>query len=226
VSVASDVGVGVGRLLQGWRRRRRLSQLSLALETGLSARHLSFVETGRTRPSREVVLRLAERLEVPLRERNVLLLAAGYAPIYRRTALDATEMAPLRQTLDQILARHEPFPAVVLDRCWDLVSANQAARAILTGGLGPELLRPPVNILRGFLHPEGLAPRIANLREYSAHLLDRVHQQAHATGASELAALHHELRRYPGVSAEAPTIADPASLLFVPSSSAGATSEC
>jgi transcriptional regulator with XRE-family HTH domain len=169
--------MGVGGLLRAWRRRRRLSQLSLALETGMSARHLSFVETGRSRPSREVVLQLAERLDVPLRERNVLLLAAGYAPAYRRTALEAGEMAPVRDALELILSGHEPFPAVVLDRWWDLVSANRAARAILTEGLGPELLAPPVNLLRVVLHPDGLASRIANLAQYSAHLLDRVHHR-------------------------------------------------
>jgi transcriptional regulator with XRE-family HTH domain len=216
VSVASDVGVGVGPLLRGWRRRRRLSQLTLALETGLSTRHLSFVETGRIRPGREVLLRLADRLEVPLRERNVLLLAAAYAPIYRRTALDATEMAPVRDALEQILAGNEPFPAVVIDRRWELVSANRAATAVLTEGLEPELLAPPPSILRVLLHPDGLAPRIANLPEYSAHLLDRVRQQAHASGDPDLLALHDEVRGYPGVSDEPPSIADPASLLFVP----------
>jgi transcriptional regulator with XRE-family HTH domain len=206
---------GVGGLLRDW-RRRRLTQLDVALEAAVSARHLSFVETGRSRPSRELVLHLAEHLDVPLRERNALLLAAGYAPVYRQTALDATEMAPVRDALDRILAGHEPFPALVVDRRWDLVSGNRPAMGILAGGVAPELLVPPVNTLRVCLHPDGLAPRIVNLAEYGAHLLDRLHRQADVSGDRELAALHDELRRYPGVPEEPSTPAHPATLLFVP----------
>lgn len=163
-----------------------------------------------------MVLHLAERLDVPLRERNSLLLAAGYAPVYRRTDLDAAAMAPVREAIDKILAGHEPYPAVVVDRGWDLVSANRATMAILADGVAPGLLAPPANVLRACLHPDGLAPRIVNLPEFSAHLLDRLRRQAAVSADPELAALHDELRRYPGVRDEPSTSADPASLLFVP----------
>jgi transcriptional regulator with XRE-family HTH domain len=206
---------GVGGLLREWRRRRRLSQLDVALGAAVSARHLSFVETGRSRPSRELVLHLAERLDVPLRERNDLLLAAGFAPVYRQTDLDAEEMAPVREALERILAGHEPFPAVVVNRRWDLVSANRAALAILGEGVAPELLAPPLNTLRVCLHPDGLAPRIVNLAQYSAHLLDHLRRHAAASGDPAAAALLDELRGYPGVSEEAGAVA-PAARLFVP----------
>src|SRR5436190_1085982 len=159
----------VGGLLRDWRQRRRLSQLDLAVEAEVSPRHLSFVETGRSRPSRELLLHLAEHLDVPLRERNALLLAAGYAPAYHQTPLDAEGMAPVRDALDKLLAGREPFPAVVVDRRWDLVSANRPALAILTDGVATELLQPPVNALRVSLHPDGLAPRIVNFAEWSDH---------------------------------------------------------
>src|SRR4051794_23785653 len=168
----------VGDLLRDWRQRRRLSQLNLAVEADVSARHLSFVETGRSRPSRELVLHLAEHLNVPLRDRNSLLLAAGYAPAYRETSLDAQEMAPVRSAIDKILTGHEPYPAVVVDRRWNLVSGNRPALAILTDGVDPELLGPPVNTLRISLHPRGLAPRIRNFAQYSAHLVHRLDRQA------------------------------------------------
>src|SRR3954453_8918524 len=144
---------GVGDLLRDWRRRRRLSQLDLAVEAEVSARHLSFVETGRSKPSRELLLHLAEHLEVPLRERNDLLLAAGYAPAYRQRPLDDEAMGPVRDALDKILAGHEPYPAVIVDRRWDLVSANEAALTILTDGVAPALLAAPANALRVTLHP-------------------------------------------------------------------------
>jgi transcriptional regulator with XRE-family HTH domain len=213
---ALSPATGVGGLLREWRSRRRLSQLDLALEAEVSPRHLSFVETGRSRPSRELLLHLAEHLEVPLRERNALLVAAGYAPVYRNTPLDALEMAPLRDALDKILAGHEPYPALVVDRRWDLVAMNRPAFAILTDSVAPELLTPPVNTLRVALHPQGLAPRIVNLREYSAHLLERLHRQTVASADAELVALHDELRRYPGVCDEPSVPTDPASMLFVP----------
>src|SRR5215204_2077124 len=203
----------VGGLLKDWRRRRRLSQLDLAIEAEVSARHLSFVETGRSRPSRELVLHLAEHLDVPLRERNVLLLAAGYAPTYKTTSLDADEMAPVRDALDKILGGHDPYPAVVVDRGWDLVVANAAAMAVLTDGVAPVLLEPPANTLRICLHPDGLASRIVNLAVYSAHLLERLHRQTVALADTKLLALHDELRRYPGVSDE-PAGSDPSSMLF------------
>ncbi len=207
---------GVGELLRDWRQRRRISQLELSLETGISARHLSFVETGRSKPSRELLLQLAEHLDVPLRERSALLMAAGYAPTYSETPLDTAEMAPVRQALDKILASHEPFPAIIVDRRWELVSANATALALLTSSVAPELLVPPVNVLRVSLHPKGLAPHIVNFAEYSAHLLTRLHRQILLSPDPTLAALHDELRAYPGVTS-APSIAvEPASFLFVP----------
>jgi len=206
---------GVGVLLRGWRQRRRLSQLDLAVEADVSARHLSFVETGRSRPSRELLLHLAEHLDVPLRERNAWLLAAGFAPLYQETALDTDRMEPVREALDKILTGHEPFPAVIVDRRWDLVSANRPALAVMGEAASPELLTPPVNALRISLHPDGLAPHIVNLAEYSAHLLTRLHRQVILSGDGELAALYDELQQYPGVVASS-TAVDTASLLFVP----------
>ena len=215
MSVATQ-SAGVGGLLREWRQRRRLSQMDLSNEASVSARHLSFVETGRSKPSRELLLHLAEHLEVPLRDRNGMLLAAGYAPVYRETALDDEAMGPVRTALDKILASHEPFPAVIVDRRWNLVSANAPALAILTEDVAPELLQPPVNALRVSLHPDGLARRIVNLDEYSAHLITRLHRQAVMSSDPALDALLEELRGYPGV-AEASTIAvEPADLLFAP----------
>jgi transcriptional regulator with XRE-family HTH domain len=207
----------VGTLLRDWRQRRRLSQQDLSNEASVSARHLSFVETGRSKPSRELLLHLAEHLDVPLRERNAMLMAAGYAPTYRQTVLDAEAMAPVRDALAKILAGHEPYPAVVVDRGWDLVSANRPAIAILTDGVAPQLLDPVPNAMRVSLHPDGLAPRIANFDEWSAHLMERLHRQLAVSGDSELAALIDELSAYPGVSEGAGAAAvDAAPQLFVP----------
>lgn len=186
----------VGALVREWRERRRLSQLDLALDADISTRHLSFVETGRSQPSREMVLHLAEQLDVPLRERNGLLLAAGYAPIYAETALDASPMASVRAAVRQVLAGHEPYPAVVVDRRWTLVDAN-ASVALLTDGVAPELLAPPANALRVSLHPDGMAPRIVNLGEWRAHLLGRLRRQVAHTADPALAQLYDELRAYP-----------------------------
>lgn len=188
----------VGELLRDWRQRRRLSQLDLAGLAGVSTRHLSFVETGRSRPSPELLLHLAEHLEVPLRERNALLLAAGYAPAYSQTDLDAPELAPLRRALDQVLAGHDPYPAVVVDRRWDVVAAN-AGTAMLLAGVDEALLAPPVNVLRVALAPAGLAPRIANFEEWSAHLLDRLRRQVLLSADPVLSALYDELAAYPDV---------------------------
>jgi transcriptional regulator with XRE-family HTH domain len=207
---------GVGELLRDWRRHRRLSQLDLSVEAEVSARHLSFVETGRSKPSRELVLHLAEHLDVPLRERNTLLLAAGFAPVYRETPLEAEEMAPARDALDKILAGHDPYPSVIVDSRWDLVSANASALRIMTDGVAPELLQPPVNAMRVSLHPGGLAPRIANLGEYSAHLLVRLQRQAALSQDPAIGELLDELRTYPGVEEQASAAVGPAELLFIP----------
>jgi transcriptional regulator with XRE-family HTH domain len=187
----------VGELLRGWRQRRRLSQLDLANDAEVSARHLSFLETGRARPSRDMLLRLAERLEVPLRERNELLLAAGFAPAYGRRALDSPDMAAVTRALDLVLGAYEPYPAVVVDRSWELVTAN-ASVALFLDGVAPHLLEPPANVLRLSLHPDGLAPRIGNLPQWRAHLLHRLGREAHLTGDPGLAALHRELAALPG----------------------------
>jgi transcriptional regulator with XRE-family HTH domain len=211
---------GAGSLLREWRERRRMSQLDLSVEAEVSTRHLSFVETGRSKASRELLLHLADRLEVPLRERNALLLAAGYAPVYRETSLDADELGPVRAALDKILAGHDPYPAVVVDRRWNVVAANDAAFRTFTTGLPPELLAPPLNALRVSLHPEGLAPRIVNLAEYSAHLLARLQRELAVSADPAVAALLDELRAYPGVVEEGRDSGrgdpDAASLLFVP----------
>jgi transcriptional regulator with XRE-family HTH domain len=205
----------VGELLRGWRQRRRLSQLDLAGEATVSARHLSFVETGRSKPSRELVLHLAEHLDVPLRDRNSLLLAAGYAPRYHQTPIEADEMAPVRVALDTILEGHQPFPAVVVDRHWDLVTANAAALAVLTEGVADDLLAPPANVLRATLHPEGLAPRIVNFSQWSAHLVDRLRREVDLYADPRLVELLEELCAFPGV-AGSPEPADTVSRLFVP----------
>ncbi len=188
----------VGELLKDWRRRRRLSQLDLAGQAGVSARHLSFVETGRARPSPELVLLLAEHLDVPLRDRNSLLLAAGYAPTYSETDLGAPALSQIRAALEQVLQGHEPYPAVVCDRRWDLVAMN-AGVGVLVAGVDERLLVPPVNVLRLALSPAGLAPRIVNFDEWSAHLLDRLHRQVVLTGHPDLAALYDELAGLPNV---------------------------
>jgi len=192
-----------GALLRDWRRRRRLSQLDLALEAGVSARHVSFLETGRSRPSREMVLHLSEQLDIPLRDRNHMLLAAGFAPAYAERAIDAPEMAPVREALDRILKGHEPYPAVVVDRWWDLAAAN-AGVALLTSMVAPHLLEPPANALRITLHPDGMAPHVRNLPEWRAHLLDRLRRQVAVTGDQRLAALQAELAGYPGGEATLP----------------------
>lgn len=187
----------VGELLRQWRERRRLSQLELSLRAEVSTRHLSFVETGRSAPSRELILQLSERLDVPLRGRNLLLLAAGYAPVYRETALDAPEMAAVRAAVRQVLTGHEPYPAVVIDRHWRLVDAN-ASLALLTDLVAPHLLAPPANVLRASLHPDGLAPHIANLAEWRGHLLDRLGRSVETFAEPALVDLLDELRGYPG----------------------------
>jgi len=201
--------MAVGELLRQWRRRRGLSQLALAGAAGVSARHLSFLETGRSRPSRAMLLRLGEHLDIPLRDRNALLLAAGLAPAYPEHGLDEPPMATVADAVRRILAAHEPFPALVVDRHWELVDAN-AAVALLTAGCAPALLEPPCNVLRLCLHPDGLAPRIRTLGSWRAHLLARLRHQVAATGDAELEALLAELRAYPAPPADpAPAHAAP-----------------
>jgi transcriptional regulator with XRE-family HTH domain len=196
VAAMATAAAGVGPLLRDWRKRRRLSQLDLALEAGVSARHLSFVETGRARPSADMVLQLADQLEVPLRNRNQLLLAAGHAPVFEQHELEDPEMEPVRRALQLILDGHDPYPAVVIDRSWEMLAANGAV-ALLTAGVAPELLEPPVNVLRVSLHPDGVAPRIANLGEWRGHLLDRLERQIALTADPALSTLHQELHGYP-----------------------------
>ncbi len=188
---------GIGALIRDWRQRRRLSQLELALDAGVSARHLSFVETGRSRPSADMVLHLAEQLDVPLRERNQLLLAAGYAPRFSARALDDPELAVIRDTLGRLLEAHEPYPAIAVDRAWNLVASNAALGPLLEGA-DDALLEPPVNVLRLALHPAGLAPRILNLPQWRGHLLQRLDREIAVSGDAGLRALRDELRAYPG----------------------------
>ncbi len=185
-----------GMMLREWRLRRRLSQLDLACETGISTRHLSFVETGRSQPSREMILHLADGLAIPLRERNSLLLAAGYAPIYSARPLADEALSAARKAVDLVLTGHEPLPALAVDRHWNLIAANRAVPPLLEGA-APELLAPPVNVLRLSLHPDGLARRIANLPEWRAHLLERLRHQLEVTADPVLAGLLAELRAYP-----------------------------
>lgn len=191
-----------GDHLRQWRQRRRLSQLDLAQVADISTRHLSFVETGRASPSREMVLRLGERLDVPLRERNALLVAAGFAPMYRERALDDPEMAEARAAVERILHCHEPWPALAMDRHWNLVLGNRMVPPLLAG-VAPALLAGPVNVLRLSLHPEGLAPRIANLNQWRHHLFERLRHQIAASGDAALATLLAELQAYPAQAASA-----------------------
>jgi transcriptional regulator with XRE-family HTH domain len=189
---------GVGPLLREWRQRRRLTQLELALETGVSARHLSFVETGRSKPGHEMLLRVADQLEIPFRERNQLLLTAGHAPAFPERHLEDPALEPVREALDRILAAHEPYPAIVFDRTWNLVAAN-APMSTLTErvDIDPALLEPPVNVLRVGLHPRGLAPLIVNLAEWRAHFLERLARQVAITGDPALGTLIEEIAAYP-----------------------------
>lgn len=186
----------VGPLLREWRKRRRRTQLDLALDAGISARHLSFVETGRSRPSPEMVLLLAEQLEVPVRERNQLLLAAGHAPAIPEYSIGDPELAPVREALDLILTAQEPYPAVVVDRGWNLVAAN-SAMATLATWVDPVLLVPPVNVMRVGLHPCGLAHWTINLSEVRAYFLGRLARQVAITGDDGLASLLEEVTAYP-----------------------------
>ncbi|GII63310.1 transcriptional regulator [Sphaerisporangium krabiense] len=186
----------VGELLRQWREHRRLSQLDLSIQADISTRHLSFLETGRSKPSRDMVLHLAEELDLPLRERNRLLLAAGFAPEFSETTLDAPRMTAVRTALRQILAGHEPYPAVVVDGRWNLVEGN-VSLGLLTSLVDPELLAAPANVLRASMHPKGLAPHIVNLGEWRSHLLGRLRRQIAFSADPELEALYAEIRAYP-----------------------------
>jgi len=205
--------IHIGEHLREWRQRRHLSQLDLASEAEISARHLSFLETGRSAPSREMVLKLAERLDVPLRERNVLLVAAGFAPAFPQRALDDPALKSAREAIDLVLKAHEPNPALAYDRHWNLVSANRMLAPILQG-VPERLLAPPLNILRLAFHPEGLAPRTVNLGEWAAHLLERLHRQCEATADLELIKLYNDLRSYPLPARSAPISVDNVAIPF------------
>ena len=202
----------VGRLVREWRERRSLSQLELASGSAVSARHLSFIETGRARPSREMVLHLAERLRVPARERNRMLLAGGYAPVFPQRSLDDDEMPPVWEAFDRFLAAHEPYPAIVVDRLRNLVAANESVE-VLTAAVAPELLAPPANALRITLHPDGLGPYIVNFDEWSGHVLWHLRRDIAVAGDHELEDLYAELASYPRVNTrrealETPSAAD------------------
>jgi transcriptional regulator with XRE-family HTH domain len=213
----------VGPLLRDWRQRRRMSQMELALEAGVSTRHLSFVETGRSRPSAEMVLHLAERLDVPLRERNELLLAAGFAPQYAARDFEDPALREVRDAVSRVLAAHEPYPAIAVDRYWNLVASNEALGPFLEG-VAPELLVPPVNTIRLALHPDGVAPRILNLGEYRADLIQRLDRAARLTGDPMLAELHQEMLGYPGPEppAVSPDAAVTVGLRLAPAAGSGA----
>ena len=207
---------GVGEHLREWRLRRRLSQLDLALEADISARHLSFLETGRAQPSRDMLLHLAEQLDVPLRERNVLLVAAGYAPVFRERSLEDPALAAARTAIELVLAGHEPFPAIAVDRHWRLVAANEAVELLLRG-VDQDLLQQPVNVLRVALHPNGLAPRTVNLAEWRAHLLARLRRQIELTADPDLIKLLDELQKYPAArSPKPPSAAPPGAAIVLP----------
>ncbi|MFC9841768.1 helix-turn-helix domain-containing protein [Streptomyces sp. NPDC060223] len=193
---SAPAGKGVGPLLRGWREQRRVSQLELALRAGSSSRHISFIETGRSRPSEEMVLRLAEHLEVPVRERNALLLAAGYAPHYAETPLDDPAMNALREGVERLIQGYEPYPALVVDATYNVLAANQGITMLLDG-IPEALLTPPLNAMRLTLHPEGLAPRIRNLHAWRGHLLDQMERQVALSRSEPLRALYEEVAAYP-----------------------------
>ncbi|WP_432192132.1 helix-turn-helix domain-containing protein [Streptomyces sp. bgisy027] len=201
-AATAPTGQGVGPLLRAWREQRRVSQLELALRADSSARHISFIETGRSRPSEEMVLRLAEHLEVPVRERNALLLAAGYAPRYPETPLDDPALDALRAGMEQLIQGYEPYPALVVDAMYNVHAANRGILMLLDDIPG-HLLRPPLNAMRLTLHPDGLAPRIRNLREWRGHLLAQMERQIALHRSEPLRELYEEVAAYP-VPADAP----------------------
>jgi len=190
--------VEVGSVLREWRERRRLSQLELALDAGISSRHLSFVETGRSHPGRDMLLRVLGQLKVPFREQNRLLLAAGHAPAYPERSIDDPDLAPVRDALDLILSGHEPYPAVAVDRVWNMVAANPAMLGLADGiEIDPRLLEPPINVIKVGLHPRGLAPLFVNLGDWHAHWMGQLGRQLAASRDPQLAALVEEVGGYP-----------------------------
>ncbi len=188
--------INIGDHLREWRQRRHLSQMDLANDAEISTRHLSFIETGRAAPSRDMVMRLAERLDVPLRERNVLLVAAGFAPAFPQRPLDDPALSLARDAVQVVLKAHEPYPAVAVDRHWNLMASNAMVAPILAG-VSQRLLTPPVNVMRLAFHPEGLAPMTVNLAEWCGHLLERLRRQIDATADAQLIKLYGELKEYP-----------------------------
>jgi transcriptional regulator with XRE-family HTH domain len=205
--------VHIGDHLREWRQRRHLSQLDLAGDAEISARHLSFVETGRAAPSRDMVLKLAERLDVPLRERNVLLVAAGFAPAFPQRSLDDPALKSARHAIDLVLKAHEPNPALAVDRHWNLVSANRMVMPLLAG-IPQRLLGQPFNVLRLSFHPEALAARTVNLAEWCGHLLERLHRQCETTADPELVKLYHDLKAFPIPARAGPLSADNVAIPF------------
>lgn len=198
MTVIAAPNVKVGPLVREWRMRRRRSQMDLALDVGVSTRHLSFVETGRSKPSPELLLSLADHLDVPLRDRNVFMLAAGYAPRYRRTPLDDPSMSRVRAALQQLLDGHDPYPGIVIDRSWNVVLANPAA-ARLTASLPDELTTSKINVFRACLHPDGLAGQTLNFEEWSGYLMGQLRRLETMTNDPEVSDLLDEVEQYPTV---------------------------
>jgi len=195
-----------GPMLRTWRRRRGASQLALALQSGVSQRHVSFLESGRAKPSREMVVQLTTALDVPLRQRNTMLLAAGFAPVYRETSLGAPELTPVRQAIDRMLKQQEPYPAVVIDRLWNLLDANDAAMAFTVFlNEGPPPPPPPgkqPNLLRSLLDPKGLRPKLTNWEEVARYLVSTTYAEILADGGEPKAlAFIEEVMAYPDVPA-------------------------
>jgi transcriptional regulator with XRE-family HTH domain len=208
-------GQSIGDELRRWRKRRDMSQLDLALSADISTRHLSFVETGRSQPGRELLLRLTRELEIPLRGRNELLVSAGFAPVFQQRSYDDPAFDPVRRVIDAALALHRPFPAYVIDRYWDVVASNGAVPELFEG-IAPELARRPMNVVRLMLHPRGLAPRAVNLGAWRTRLLARLRQQVNLTADPALEALLREARSFPGPDAGEEETTDPDSNLMVP----------
>jgi transcriptional regulator with XRE-family HTH domain len=205
----------VGDLLREWRQRRRLSQLDFSVEAEISSKHLSFLETGRSQPSREMLLHLAELLDVPLRERNTLLVAAGFAPMFSERPLQDPALQAAREAVELVLKGHEPYPAIAVDRHWTLLASNRAAHYLLTG-IDAALLQPPLNVLRVSLHPDGLAPRIVNLAQWRAHVFARLRRQIELSADAVLVTLLAELRDYPGDAASVAEARNAESSFVVP----------